>query len=148
MEQSLSYGIILCAMISVLLGAVFFIVEMNFPRKRGRYWVMVAVRDAEDWIEDYIRDFYRRKDEARAELWLADMGSCDDTIAIAQRLSLRYPGMRIDRSAGFLDADQCDVTIISNSKEKWRIEQDKRGLKVPVTNTSCKTNRTGGQNDR
>ena len=57
--------------------------------------IVVTVKNSEVWIEGFIRSYYRQGMSNFKELLLVDLGSCDDTLAIVERISKIYPGLTV-----------------------------------------------------
>lgn len=58
--------------------------------------IVLAVRDAQDYIEGLVENIFRqpRADQIE-ELWVVDCGSSDYTAEILERLSLRFSGLKV-----------------------------------------------------
>ena len=64
----------------------------KFPKKPE---IVIIIRNAQDKIEGIVEDFYRISLYNLQELWIVDRGSTDDTPRILEKLSYRYPGLKV-----------------------------------------------------
>jgi len=57
--------------------------------------IVIMIRNAQDKIEGIVEDFYRSSLCNLRDLWVVDRGSTDDTPLILEKLSYRYPGLKV-----------------------------------------------------
>ncbi|WP_422448141.1 glycosyltransferase [Thermoanaerobacterium sp. DL9XJH110] len=77
---------------------IFQIIASGFSESRpGRHPdVIIVVKNAQDHIEDIVRNFYRHVSGMNSrELIIVDNGSLDQTRGILEKLSLQFPGLKV-----------------------------------------------------
>jgi hypothetical protein len=58
--------------------------------------VIIVIKNAQDHIEDIVRNFYRHVSNINSrELIIVDNGSLDQTRGILEKLSLQFPGLKV-----------------------------------------------------
>jgi hypothetical protein len=61
-----------------------------------RHEMVIAIRDAQEYIEGIIDNIFLQSGTDRMEeLWIIDCGSSDHTVEILEKLSMRFAGLKV-----------------------------------------------------
>jgi len=112
---------------AVLYVAMFFLIK-QLSKYYGNYYhnkavhLIILTGNSQDSIEWMIWSYHFWNKGKKGQITCLDTGSTDDTLAILERLKLRYPSLEVIRLNPHTDAEAAVQEWLegqNESKEKW-----------------------------